>query len=93
MDRSSLEEIFRISAPAFTVSPLLTYTSLTVPLISAVGYRTDEAHSQRGSYGLGLSIAANIAAMHHGKIWVESKGGRNTFILELPVKSGAGRSL
>lgn len=51
-------------------------------------YRTDEAHSQRGSYGLGLSIAANIAAMHRGKIWVESSNGRNIFHLELPVKSG-----
>ena len=38
MDKSSLAAIFRISVPAFTVSPLLTYTSLTVPLISAVGY-------------------------------------------------------
>ena len=33
-----LAAIFMISAPAFTVSPLLTYTSLTVPLMSAVGY-------------------------------------------------------
>ena len=32
-------------------------------------YRTDEAHSQRGSYGLGLSIAANIAAMHRGTVF------------------------
>ena len=49
-------------------------------------YRSDAAHTQRGSYGLGLSIAQNIVLQHHGKIWVESKNGRNTFYVELPVK-------
>ena len=49
-------------------------------------YRSDAAHTQRGSYGLGLSIAQNIVLRHHGKIWVESKNGRNTFYVELPVK-------
>ena len=49
-------------------------------------YRSDTAHTQRGSYGLGLSIAQNIVLQHHGKIWAESKNGRNTFFVELPVK-------
>ena len=49
-------------------------------------YRADEAHTQRGSYGLGLSIARNIILWHRGRIWAESKNGRNTFFVELPVK-------
>ena len=49
-------------------------------------YRSDAAHTQRGSYGLGLSIAQNIVLRHHGRIWAESKNGRNTFYVELPVK-------
>lgn len=49
-------------------------------------YRADEARTQRGSYGLGLSIAENIARQHRGRIWAESRDGRNTFLLELPVK-------
>lgn len=49
-------------------------------------YRADEAHTQRGSYGLGLSIAQNIILRHRGRIWAESKSGRNTFFVELPVK-------
>ena len=49
-------------------------------------YRSDAAHTQRGSYGLGLSIAQNIVLRHHGRIWAESKNGRNTFFVELPVK-------
>ena len=49
-------------------------------------YRADEAHTQRGSYGLGLSIARNIILRHRGRIWAESKNGCNTFFVELPVK-------
>ena len=49
-------------------------------------YRSDTAHTQRGSYGLGLSIAQNIILRHRGRIWAESKSGRNTFFVELPVK-------
>ena len=49
-------------------------------------YRSDTAHTQRGSYGLGLSIAQNIVLRHHGKIWAESRNGRNTFFVDLPVK-------
>ena len=49
-------------------------------------YRADEAHPQLGSYGLALSIARNIILRHRGRIWAESKNGRNTFFVELPVK-------
>ena len=52
-------------------------------------YRVDSAHTQRGSYGLGLSIARNIVTHHHGRIWAESRGGRVTFIVELPVRASA----
>ncbi len=49
-------------------------------------YRVDKAHTQRGSYGLGLSIAQSIVTQHHGRIWAESKNGRNTFWVELPIR-------
>lgn len=51
-------------------------------------YRKDEARSSKGSYGLGLSIARNIADLHKGKIWAESQPGSNTFIVELPCTGG-----
>lgn len=48
-------------------------------------YRADEARANAGShFGLGLSIAGSIVANHHGKIWVESKDGQNTFRVLLP---------
>ena len=47
-------------------------------------YRTDEARSRDGSFGLGLSIADSILRQHKGKIWVECREGRNIFIAELP---------
>lgn len=46
-------------------------------------YRTDPAHHRNGSYGLGLAIAAGIAEQHGGCVWAESRGGINTFYLEL----------
>ena len=48
-------------------------------------YRMDPVRSRDGSCGLGLSIAQGIVTDHHGKIWVESGSGRNTFFVELPV--------
>ncbi|MDD6038129.1 MAG: HAMP domain-containing sensor histidine kinase [bacterium] len=48
-------------------------------------YRADEARVNDGShFGLGLSIAGSIVANHHGKIWVESKDGQNTFRVLMP---------
>lgn len=46
-------------------------------------YRADQARSQSGSFGLGLSIAESIVKRHKGKIWAESKNGINTFFVEL----------
>ena len=48
-------------------------------------YRVDKARSRDGSFGLGLSIAQSIVEQHHGRIWAESGGGRNTFYVELPI--------
>ena len=42
-------------------------------------YRADKARAINGSYGLGLSIAQQIAENHKAKIKVESSGGINTF--------------
>ena len=46
-------------------------------------YRMDKARSRDGSFGLGLSIAENIVTQHKGRIWVESRGGSNSFYVEL----------
>ena len=48
-------------------------------------YRIDSARSRDGSYGLGLPIARQITAQHHGRIWAESNQGVNTLIVELPL--------
>lgn len=48
-------------------------------------YRADEARSERGSFGLGLSIAESIVASHKGKIRAQSQEGINTFFVELPT--------
>lgn len=46
-------------------------------------YRADSARSASGSYGLGLSIAERIVQLHKGKIKAESRGGINSFSVEL----------
>jgi len=48
-------------------------------------YRGDKARSMNCSYGLGLSIAAEIVSRHRGKIWAESNGGIIRFFVQLPV--------
>ena len=47
-------------------------------------YRADPARSRDGSFGLGLSIAEGIVKQHRGRIWAESRDGRNIFSVELP---------
>ena len=47
-------------------------------------YRVDEARTQSGSYGLGLSIAQNIVSTHGGRIWAEPSDSGNTFCITLP---------
>lgn len=52
-------------------------------------YRADESRSKlnAGGYGLGLSLAKQIADMHHGKIIVQSTANaKTTFTVTLPVK-------
>jgi len=46
-------------------------------------YRIDKARAMNHSYGLGLSIAESIIREHGGKIWAESRGGINTFYIQL----------
>ena len=49
-------------------------------------YRMDKARSSSGSFGLGLSIARGIVEEHRGRIWAESSGGYNRFLVELPCR-------
>lgn len=46
-------------------------------------YRGDKARTG-SSFGLGLPIALTIVNAHKGKIWVESAGGVNRFLVQLP---------
>jgi signal transduction histidine kinase len=53
-------------------------------------YRADNTRSKNSvsGYGLGLSIAKQIAEMHHGSISVQSKAKKGTvFTVKLPVKN------
>ena len=54
-------------------------------------YRVDKARSMNHSYGLGLSIAERIVLSHRGKIWAESKDGKNTFSVQLPALAAAAK--
>lgn len=47
-------------------------------------YRADDARSNTGSFGLGLSIAQRIAEEHGGDIWAESNPTGNRFTVLLP---------
>ena len=55
-------------------------------LAVSFGSTVDQARSRDGSFGLGLSIAQRITEEHHGRIWAESGGGCNRFIVELPIR-------
>jgi signal transduction histidine kinase len=47
-------------------------------------YRGEEARTQNGHYGLGLSIAKAVTDAHHGTISVKSNDDLTTFTVELP---------
>ena len=49
-------------------------------------YRSERARSDRGHFGLGLSIASQIVRKHNGKIWAQDATiGGAEFIVELPI--------
>ena len=50
-------------------------------------YRVDKARTLNHSYGLGLAIAEQIVTAHKGKIWAESREGKNSFFVQLPCEA------
>lgn len=49
-------------------------------------YRSEKSRSNRGHFGLGLSIAAEIVKKHNGRIWVQDATiGGAEFVVELPL--------
>lgn len=50
-------------------------------------FRADAAHTDRTHYGLGLSVAKELARLHGGRLWVEDNAPRGAaFIFLLPLE-------
>lgn len=47
-------------------------------------FRADSSRGETSGYGLGLSIAYEISALHRGKIWAESAANHTVFHVRLP---------
>lgn len=52
-------------------------------------YRTDHSRKNKQHFGLGLSIARELTALHNGTLQaVDTPGGGSTFIVTLPFSTG-----
>ena len=57
------------------------------PFIFDRFYRADKSHTDKSHFGLGLSIAEELAKMLSGRIgFKDTPGGGATFFLTLPIK-------
>ena len=79
LDRSGRGCLLSVTSPGEDISPA------DLKNIFKRFYRADPARAMNGSYGLGLSIAEGVVTAHRGRVWAESRDGRNTFFVTLPI--------